>query len=112
MPTSHVSGTNIGGLLYLGLVIAVIFLPVLLNRGQGGSSPGDSDGDSGGGGGGGRRPPGPPPDRPFGGLPMPDATPARARLRDHRRLRDLLPTRQRRPVREPERAPSPQPIRR
>jgi hypothetical protein len=36
-----------------------------------------------------------------GGLPLPDAVPPRVRLRDHRRLADLLPTPQRRAPREP-----------
>jgi hypothetical protein len=40
-----------------------------------------------------------------GGLPLPDAIPARARLRDHTRLADLLPTPPRRPERDPERRP-------
>lgn len=42
---------------------------------------------------------------PGGGLPLPDAVPARVRLRDHRRLADLTPPRQRRPAREPARQP-------
>jgi hypothetical protein len=46
-----------------------------------------------------------PSDLPTGGLPLPDAVPARVRLRDHRRLSDLLPRRERRPAREPEREP-------
>lgn len=65
------------------------------------------DGDNGGGGGGNDRVP---PQRPGGpgggGLPLPDAQPARARLRDHRRLADLLPGRERRPSREPARTPT------
>jgi hypothetical protein len=40
-----------------------------------------------------------------GGLPLPDAVPARVRLRDHTRLADLLPTPPRRPAREPGRTP-------
>jgi hypothetical protein len=40
-----------------------------------------------------------------GGLPLPDAAPARVRLRDHTRLADLLPTPPRRPERDPERPP-------
>jgi hypothetical protein len=52
--------------------------------------------------------PGPPapPTRPGGGLPLPDAEPARVRLRDHRRLADLTPPRDRRPAREPVREPA------
>lgn len=67
--------------------------------------------DDDGGGGGGNVPPGSPtPTRPRdGGLPLPDAVPARVRLREPGRLADLLPERQRRPghapVRTPERVP-------
>ena len=46
-----------------------------------------------------------PSDRPWGGIPLPDAKPSRLRLRDHRKLLDLLPRRERRPSREPERTP-------
>jgi hypothetical protein len=52
-----------------------------------------------------RKPHGPR-DVPGGGLPLPDAEPARVRLRDHRRMRDLLPRPERRPSREPEREPT------
>ena len=51
-----------------------------------------------------RRPP-QPSDRPWGGIPLPDAKQSRLRLRDHRKLLDLLPRRERRPAREPERQP-------
>ena len=49
------------------------------------------------------------PDRPrgpIGGLPLPDAEPARARLREHGRLHERRPPRERRPAREPERGPT------
>jgi hypothetical protein len=52
-----------------------------------------------------RRPP-EPSNRPWGGLPLPDAEQALVRLRDHRKLSELVPPRQRRPVREPERTPT------
>ena len=52
-----------------------------------------------------RRPLGPS-ERPGGGLPLPDAQPARVRLRGHERLGDALPPRERRPAREPERVPA------
>jgi hypothetical protein len=51
-----------------------------------------------------RRPP-QPSDRPWGGVPLPDAKQSPLRLRDHRKLLDLLPGRERRPAREPERTP-------
>lgn len=60
-----------------------------------------------GGGGGGSAPPEPPaPTRPRGGgLPLPDAVPARVRLREPGRLGDLLPERERRPGHQPARTP-------
>ncbi len=51
-----------------------------------------------------QRPP-EPSDRPWGGVPLPDAAPAAVRLRDERRLADSLPRPERRPAREPERTP-------
>lgn len=53
-----------------------------------------------------RRRPRIPPGLPGGGLPLPGAVPARVRLRDHRRLADLTPPRERRPAREPVREPA------
>lgn len=51
-----------------------------------------------------RRPP-EPSDRPWGGMPLPDAAPAGVRLRDDSKLGDRLPRPERRPAREPERTP-------
>lgn len=92
----------IAGMHLFGLVCAAaLLLPALRS---GGRPPGRDDGSDGGWGN--RRPPVPSPgSRPGGGLPLDDAVPARARLRDHRRLPDLLPPRQRRPTREPARDP-------
>ena len=56
-----------------------------------------------------RRPP-EPSNRPWGGIPLPDAEPALVRLRDNRKLPDHLPARDRRPAREPERAPTRTPV--
>ena len=42
-----------------------------------------------------------------GGIPLPDAVPARARLRDGRRLADLLPRVERRPAHAPAPARTP-----
>ena len=93
----------IAGMHLLGLVCAAaLLLPALRDRPDG--RPG-SDGGSGGGGGRGPSHPLAPTTRPGGGLPLPDADPARVRLRDHRRLTDSLPRRERRPAREPERTP-------
>jgi len=71
----------------MSLIPALMLAPALFTGGPGGSpgpsSDGDGDGDSGGGGGGGSRPPAPPRGGPGGGIPLPDAQPARTRRRDH-----------------------------
>jgi hypothetical protein len=103
--SGQLGGVDFAGLLYLAIVLAVLFLPVLLGRR--GSPPRRPDADAGDSWG--KGPPGPPgipPDAPRGGVPLRDATPARVRLRNHDRLRDRLPTRDRRPVREPDREPA------
>src|SRR5579871_5717065 len=102
---SPVGGFDIVGLVPLMLVLAAVLGPLLFVRR--GAPPDASDEDRGGGGGG----PGPPsPPRPTappgGGLPLPDAVPARVRLRGHERLTDLLPPRARRRAREPGRIPT------
>src|SRR5918995_2374930 len=63
--------------------------------------------DDGGGGGGNDRLPSKPKPKPTGGIPLPDAEPARARLRGHEKLRDLRPRPLRRPAApHPRRAPT------
>jgi hypothetical protein len=96
-------GVDILGLVYLALVLAVIFLPMVLGRP--GPPPGGSDSDSDDGGGNGPWPPPSPSNTPGGGIPLEDSQPARARLRGHERLFDLLPIRTRRRSREPHRTP-------
>jgi len=98
-------GVDLAGLLYLAIVLAVLFLPLLLGRR---STPprGPDSGSDDGWGKDPPQPPGIPPDAPRGGIPLGDAEPARVRLRDHRRLRDRIPARDRRPAREPEREPA------
>ena len=106
MPTApQTGGFNVLGVVYLGLVLAVVFVPMVLGRR--GPSPGQSDSDSDDGGGGGkargrrRR------------LRIPRAAGFRSttqsrRERDcagHERLVDLLPARNRRRSREPRRRP-------
>jgi hypothetical protein len=95
----------IAGVHLIGLgCVAVLLIPALREGPTPPHRP-DGGGDDGGG-----RGPGPAPiepSSPSGGLPLPDAVPARVRLRDHRRLRDLQPARQRRPAREPRRVPVP-----
>ena len=93
----------VAGMHLLGIVCAVVLiLPALRDRPEPPQPPGGgSDG-----GGGLRRPSPVFPVRPLGGLPLPDAVPARVRLRGPARLADLLPRRERRPAREPERTPT------
>lgn len=96
----------IGGLHLLGLAcVAVLMIPAL--RDGPGLPPWNPDSGSDDGWGHGPEKPPKPPEPPRGGIPLDDAIPARVRLRDHRRLADLLPPRERRPAREP----SPQPVR-
>jgi hypothetical protein len=103
------SGVSVG-LLNLGIVIVLVLAPLLLYRR--GHRPGPPDSDSGEGwGNGGPEPPRTPPDRPAGGIPLPDAEQTRIRLRGIGRLADKLPTRPRRPAREPDRRPAPEPER-
>ncbi|HZU39503.1 MAG TPA: hypothetical protein VE992_00545 [Solirubrobacteraceae bacterium] len=83
--------------------VAVLMLPAL-REGWGSPPPSGSDSDDGWGRGPGR-PPLAPPGSPRGGLPLPDAEPARVRLREHGRLAERLPRRERRPAREPVRRP-------
>jgi hypothetical protein len=81
------------------LIPAVMLIPGYLFRGQDPPPPDDRDGGPGG-------PPREPrdsPDRPRDGLPLPDAEPARVRVRDHRPAR-LVP-------RERGREPEPTPLR-
>jgi hypothetical protein len=93
----------IAGVHLLGLVcVAVLMIPALRD---GPEPPRPPDGGSDDGWGNYPRRPPSPRDVPGGGLPLPDAVPARVRLRDHQRLRDLLPAPERRPAREPDRRP-------
>ncbi len=95
----------IAGMHLLGLVCAAaLILPALRDRPE--APPGSDGGSDGGGGPGPNRPPAPSAG-PGGGLPLPDADPARVRLRDHGRLGDHIPRPERRPAREPEREPVP-----
>jgi hypothetical protein len=96
------------GLHVVGIaVIAALLVMFLRAETTRAWSPPDED-DAGGGGGSDRLPPHAPGGPGDGGLPLPgDALPARLRLRDERRLADLLPPRERRPAREPHRVPAP-----
>lgn len=95
----------IAGVHLLGFAaVAVLMIPAL--REGWGTPPGapGSDTDDGGGRGP-ERPPQAPSSSPSGGLPLPDAMPARVRLREHGRLGDHLPARERRPSHDPAREP-------
>ncbi|HUZ29476.1 MAG TPA: hypothetical protein VMU90_09555 [Solirubrobacteraceae bacterium] len=94
------------GMHFLGLLCAAaLLIPALRGSDQ---PPRTDSGDDGWGN---QRPPtSPPPDRPGPGVPLPDAVPARVRLRDHDRLPDVLPRRPRRPAREPARQPTRTPV--
>jgi len=91
-------------LLALGCV-AVLMVPALRDRQVLPNRRPDSDSDDGWGND--RAQPLTPQDSPGGGLPLPDAIPARLRLREHGRLHERLPQRSRRPAREP----APEPLR-
>ena len=83
------------------------FVKMLFFRSDATSSwpPGDEEGEGGGGGGNDRVRPRNSGGPRGGGLPLPDAVPARVRLRDHRRLADLIPRPARRQAPEPARQP-------
>ena len=97
-----------GALHVIALALGVILFMMFL-RSDAGSSWKPPEEDEGGGGGGNDRLPSTPKPKPTGGVPLPDADPARGRLRGHEKLRDLHPrplrreqphTPQRRPVRQ------------
>lgn len=98
-------GLHLIGLVLVGVLLAMVFRSETVRPWR----PPD-DGEGGGGGGNDRVPPRHSDEPGGGGLPLPDAAPARVRLRDHRRLAELLPAPPRRPVREPERTPTRAPL--
>jgi hypothetical protein len=100
------SGSQISGLVFVLIALAVAFTGLVLLRRRG-PRPGPSDPNPDDGWGRGPRGPGPGgPEHPRGGIPLDDAAPARVRLRTAGRLADLLPRRTRRPAREPDRVPA------
>lgn len=95
----------IAGVHLLGLgCVAILLIPALRENPAVPRRP-RSDGESDDGWGHGPKKPPAPPERPRGGIPLPDAVPARVRLREPGRLADKLPAPQRRPAREPDRRP-------
>lgn len=100
----------LGGLHLLGFCFAgLLLLPCLRDEQIAPVARGEED-DEGRGGGSdrlGRAGPVSPRGPRSGGVPLPDAVPARVRLREGRRLADLLPA----PERRPAHAPAPTPVR-
>jgi len=92
-------GVHVIGLLAVGMLL----IPAMRDDSELPPQGGDSGSDDGWGNY--PRHPRPPSNVPGGGLPLPDALPARVRLRDARRLHQRLPGRERRPAREPVRRP-------
>src|SRR5688572_26284726 len=88
-------------LVALALGVLMFLLFVRSDTADGRQDPDDEDG----GGGGSDRISKGPKTSPSGGIPLPDAVPARVRLRGPGRLADLLPRPERRRVAEPDRAP-------
>jgi hypothetical protein len=96
----------LGGLHLLGFgFAAVMLLPLLRDERIVPAAHDEEEGD--GGGGNDRVRPDPRPSPRGGGIPLPDAVPARVRLREPTRLADLLPA----PGRRREHAPTPAPTR-
>ena len=88
----------------LGLASVVVLVVFALRQGSRDGTRRESGSDDGWGN---DRPrPRQPSDRPWGGVPLPDATRSRVRLRDDRKLSDRLPPHERRPAREPARTPA------
>jgi hypothetical protein len=94
----------IAGMHLLGLVCAAVLIIPALRDGPEIPPPRPDQGSDGGWGRGPDVTP-KPPSPPRGGIPLPDAEQALIRLRDHRKLSERLPKRERRPAREPERIP-------
>jgi hypothetical protein len=91
-------------LVLLSVMLAPTLLPRTLLYPPPASQPPDDGEDDGGGGPGPEPDPPVPPDAPTGGVPLPDARPAKVRRRDHDRP-TLIPRRPRRATPEPVRAP-------
>jgi len=96
----------VGGLHLVAMVFAGILIAFCLRSEETPPFSPGQDGDDGGGGSD-RRVPRDPPRPRGGGLPLPDAAPARVRLRGAATLATLLAGRDRRPAREPARPPAP-----
>ncbi len=98
------------GLHLLGMGLAAILL-VMFMRSDSARTWSPPEDEGGGGGGNDRVPPRSRPGPGGGGLPLPDAPPARVRLREPVRLADLLDQPERRPAHPPRRSPQRTPAR-
>jgi hypothetical protein len=95
----------IAGVHLLGLAcVAILLLPALRDNPVVPTQGTDGESDDGWGRGP-KLPPPTPPAPPRGGIPLPDAVPSLVRLREPGRLSERLPSRDRRPTREPSRRP-------
>ncbi len=114
MPSDAKLLALVGAIHVVMLVLAGVMLFIFIRDDANGSWPprGDDGDEEGGGGGNDRLPPRAPAGPRDGGLPLPDAEPARVRLRGPERLADLTPPRERRPAREPDPVRTPAPARR
>ena len=88
-----------GGIHLVALAFVVLFMMFLRSDTMTPWWPPEDD--EGGGGGGNDRLPSTPKPRPTGGIPLPDAEQAQARLRGHEKLRDTRPRPLRRPAETP-----------
>lgn len=97
-----------GALHVIALALGVVLFMMFLRSDATSSWKPPEEDEGGGGGGNDRLPTSKPKPRPSGGVPLPDAEPARARLRDHRKLRDAYPRPLRRPLHPhtPQRTPA------
>jgi hypothetical protein len=96
-----------GALHVVALVLGVVLFMMFLRSDTTSSWKPPEEDEGGGGGGNDRVPTSKPKPRPSGGVPLPDADPARARLRDHGKLRDAYPRPLRRTIHphSPQRTP-------
>jgi hypothetical protein len=92
-----------GALHIIALALGVVLFMMFLRSDSTTSWKPPEDDEGGGGGGNDRLPSSTPKPKPTGGVPLPDADPARARLRGHEKLRDARP----RPLRREPHPPSP-----
>ena len=80
-----------GALHVIALALGVVLFMMFLRSDSTSSWKPPEDDEGGGGGGNDRLPSSRPKPKPTGGVPLPDADPARARLRGHDKLRDARP---------------------